>query len=152
MRKITKDVVLKRIKSNGVKAKKVKPLETDSDIVEKYLGVPKFKEKKATKENKTGSATGLAWTSMGGDILNIEVSVMPGKEKLTLTGQLGDVMKESAFAALSLLITHSVLSPKTFSTIKRYIYISQGANPKDAVCWNYTCLLSHNGTDRQMLR
>lgn len=134
MRKITKDVVLKRIKSNGAKIKKIKVVEADGEIVEKYLGVPKFKERKLAKENKTGSATGLAWTSMGGDILNIEVSVMPGKEKLTLTGQLGDVMKESAFAALSFIRSNSQHFglPKTFYNNKEiHIHIPEGAIPKD---------------------
>src|SRR3990172_2793899 len=134
MRKITKDVVLKRIKSNGVKANAHKPVSADDEIIEKYLGVPKFKEKKAQKEDKTGSATGLAWTSMGGDILNIEVSVMPGKEKLTLTGQLGDVMKESAFAALTFIRSNSGKFglPKKFFTNKEiHIHIPEGAIPKD---------------------
>jgi len=91
-------------------------------------------EKKAQKEDKTGSATGLAWTSMGGDILNIEVSVMPGKEKLTLTGQLGDVMKESAFAALTFIRSNSGKFglPKKFFTNKEiHIHIPEGAIPKD---------------------
>jgi len=134
MRKITKDVVLKRIKSNGVRAKAHKPLTTDDEIVEKYLGVPKFKEKKAQIEDKSGSATGLAWTSMGGDILNIEVSVMPGKEKLTLTGQLGDVMKESAFAALTFIRSNSGkfgLQKNFFNNKEVHIHIPEGAIPKD---------------------
>src|SRR6185295_8425721 len=74
MRKITKDIVLKRVK---VKNKKTKPdvFKVKAEDVEKYLGVPKFKEKMSDKKDKVGSVVGLAWTSMGGDILNIEVSV-----------------------------------------------------------------------------
>ncbi len=134
MRKITKDVVLKRVKSNGVKAKSFMAIETNNTIIEQYLGVPKFMEKKAQKDDRLGSATGLAWTSMGGDILNIEVSVMQGREKLTLTGQLGDVMKESAFAALSFIRSNSdkFRLPKNFFRNKEvHIHIPEGAIPKD---------------------
>jgi ATP-dependent Lon protease len=134
MRKITKDVVLKRVKSNGSERKKNRALTVDSDIIEKYLGVPKFKEKKTQKGDKVGSVTGLAWTSVGGDILNIEVSVMPGNKKLTLTGQLGDVMKESAFAGLSFIRSHSGkfgLSNSFFSNKEIHVHIPEGAIPKD---------------------
>ena len=134
MRKITKDVVLTRVKTNGAKSKKNIALTVDGDIIEKYLGVPKFKEKKAQKGDKVGSVTGLAWTSMGGDILNIEVSVMPGNKKLTLTGQLGDVMKESASAALSFIRSHSGkfgLSNSFYNNKEIHIHIPEGAIPKD---------------------
>ncbi|HEY3250009.1 MAG TPA: endopeptidase La [Ignavibacteria bacterium] len=135
MRKITKDVVLKRIKSNGEKTKSHKALKVNDEIVEKYLGVPKFKGKRPlVDEDKVGSATGLAWTSLGGEILNIEVSVMTGKEKLTLTGQLGDVMKESAFAALSFIRSNSEkfgLSKTFFNNKEVHIHIPEGAIPKD---------------------
>jgi ATP-dependent Lon protease len=136
MRKITKDIVLKRVKSNGVKAKKnVYPVfKVTDDDVEKYLGVPKFKEKPADRKDKIGSVVGLAWTSMGGDILNIEVSVMHGKEKLTLTGQLGDIMKESAQAGLSFLRSNAKslgLSNTFFTNKEIHIHIPEGAIPKD---------------------
>ncbi|MCI0449597.1 MAG: endopeptidase La [Chlorobi bacterium] len=134
MRKITKELVLKKVKVNGVKQKKSEALKITGELVEKYLGVPKFKEKRADKEDKVGSAVGLAWTSMGGDILDIEVSVMPGKEKLTLTGQLGDVMKESAFAGLSYIRSNAKkfgLTNSFFSNKEVHIHIPEGAIPKD---------------------
>jgi len=137
LRKITRDIVLKRIKSNGTPSKKAKPekiLNISGDDIEKYLGVPKFKEKVADKVDKIGSATGLAWTSMGGDILNIEATVMPGKERLTLTGQLGDVMKESAMAALSYIRSNSKkfgIKPTSFANKEIHIHIPEGAIPKD---------------------
>lgn len=135
MRKITKEIVLKRNKQNGSakKSAAVKMVITPA-LVEKYLGVPKFKEKQADKEDKIGSAVGLAWTSMGGDILDIEVSVMAGKEKLTLTGQLGDVMKESAFAGFSFIRSNAGkfgLANNFFSNKEIHIHIPEGAIPKD---------------------
>jgi ATP-dependent Lon protease len=134
MRKITKEVVLKKYKSNGSAAKKSTTLKVTGEVVEKYLGVPKFKEKKADKEDKVGSVNGLAWTSMGGDILDIDVTVMSGNKKLTLTGQLGDVMKESAFAGLSFIRSHSKqfgLNSNFFNNKEIHIHIPEGAIPKD---------------------
>jgi ATP-dependent Lon protease len=134
MRKITKEVVLKKYKSHGSASKKSTTLKVTGEIVEKYLGVPKFKEKKADKEDKVGSVNGLAWTSMGGDILDIDVTVMSGNKKLTLTGQLGDVMKESAFAGLSFIRSHSKqfgLNSNFFNNKEIHIHIPEGAIPKD---------------------
>ncbi|MEO8514290.1 MAG: endopeptidase La [Ignavibacteria bacterium] len=134
MRKITKEIVLHKIKTNDAPEKKKKPLDINSEFIEKYLGVPKFKEKQADKEDKVGNAVGLAWTSMGGDILDIEVSVMPGKEKLTLTGQLGDVMKESALAGFTFIRSNSKkfgLSGNFFNGKEIHIHIPEGGIPKD---------------------
>lgn len=135
MRKITKKIVLDKVKTNGsIKKKKSDTVNVNGEIVEKYLGVPKFKEKQADKEDKIGSAVGLAWTSMGGDILDIEVSVMPGKEKLTLTGQLGDVMKESALAGFTYIRSNSKkfgLAANFFNNKEIHIHIPEGAIPKD---------------------
>lgn len=145
MRKITKELVLKKVKSNGAKEKKPVPLKVNGEIVEKYLGVPKFKEKKADKEDKVGSINGLAWTSMGGDILDIDVTVMPGTKKLTLTGQLGDVMKESAFAGLSFIRSHAKkfgLSNTFFNNKEIHIHIPEGAIPKDGPSAGITMTLA----------
>lgn len=140
MRKITKELVLSKIKTggdpkqNGAKHKRTETMKITSVLVEKYLGVPKFKEKRADKEDKIGSAVGLAWTSMGGDILDIEVSVMPGKEKLTLTGQLGDVMKESALAGFSFIRSNAKkfgLANNFFNNKEIHIHIPEGGIPKD---------------------
>ena len=135
MRKITKEIVLKRMNGKAGKKDKKKVLfKVTPEDIEKYLGIPKFKEKIADKEDKIGSAVGLAWTSMGGDILDIEVSVMPGKEKLTLTGQLGDVMKESALAGLSYIRSNSKklgINSSFFANKEIHIHIPEGAIPKD---------------------
>ncbi|MCB0732197.1 MAG: endopeptidase La, partial [Ignavibacteriae bacterium] len=98
-RKTAKEIVINRHKK--VQTKKKSQFVIDDKKVEKYLGVPKFRAQKSKREAKVGSVTGLAWTSVGGDILNVEVTIMSGTGKLTLTGQLGDVMKESAQASLS---------------------------------------------------
>ena len=106
----------------------------DEKKVEEYLKVPKFKFKKEDLEPKVGVAVGLAWTSVGGDTMPIEVSIMPGQEKLTLTGQLGEVMKESAKAALSFIRSNfkELKVPKNFFHRKEiHIHIPEGAIPKD---------------------
>jgi ATP-dependent Lon protease len=84
-----------------------KRVNVTDKVVEEMLGKPRFRYGLAEEENQIGAATGLAYTSAGGDTLSIEVSVVPGKGKLTLTGKLGDVMKESAQAAFSYIRSRS---------------------------------------------
>ena len=84
-------------------AKSLKSIEVDSKNLEKYLGVRRVDFGRAEEDNEIGMVTGLAWTEAGGDLLQIECTLMPGKGQLILTGQLGDVMKESASAALSVV-------------------------------------------------
>ena len=100
----------------------------------KYLGVPKFLPEEEIKKDEVGVTTGLAWTAAGGDIIYIESTIMKGKGSLTLTGQLGDVMKESAHAALSYIRTRakSLKIPNTtFSSNDIHIHVPAGAIPKD---------------------
>ncbi len=102
--------------------------------LEKYLGIPHYTEKEIPSGLLTGVATGLAWTSFGGDILRIEVGFMPGTGKLTLTGQLGDVMKESAQIALSYarnLVRILPLKKSFFNEMDVHIHVPEGAIPKD---------------------
>ncbi len=102
--------------------------------VETYLGIPKFTESEIEKKLTVGVVTGLAWTEAGGEILNIEVTLMPGKGELILTGQLGDVMQESAKIALSFARTRSRLldlGNDFFSTIDIHVHVPEGAIPKD---------------------
>lgn len=106
----------------------------DNVAIEKYLKSPKFKEKESINEDKIGVATGMAWTQVGGDVMPVEVSIMPGAEKLTLTGKLGDVMKESAQAALSYVRSNfrALQVPKDFYSQKEiHIHVPEGAIPKD---------------------
>ncbi len=100
----------------------------------KSLGVPKFLPEAEQEKDEVGMATGLAWTETGGDVLYVEVTVMKGKGQLTLTGHLGDVMKESAQAALSYVRSREKLlgiSPDIFSKIDLHIHVPAGAIPKD---------------------
>jgi ATP-dependent Lon protease len=106
----------------------------DEERIEHYLKSPRFKDKKELLEDKVGVVTGLAWTSVGGDTLPIEVTIMPGTEKLTLTGKLGDVMKESAMAAFSFLRSNFeyLKLKENFAKNKEiHIHVPEGAIQKD---------------------
>ncbi len=100
----------------------------------KYLGVPKFLPEEEMKNDEVGVATGLAWTETGGDIIYIEATTMKGKGNITLTGQLGDVMKESAHAALSYVRSKAAklgISNDVFAENDIHIHVPAGAIPKD---------------------
>ena len=102
--------------------------------VEALLGVPRYKERKVLSEDQVGISVGLAWTQNGGDILLIEASLMPGKGDFILTGQMGDVMQESARAALSYLRGHARdygLDPGFMEKKDVHIHIPEGSVPKD---------------------
>jgi ATP-dependent Lon protease len=113
---------------------KVKKYTITASNLNKYLGVPKYLPEEEIKKDEVGVSTGLAWTEAGGDIIYIESSIMKGKGGLTLTGQLGDVMKESAHAALSYIRSRAKklgLSSTVFSTNDIHIHVPAGAIPKD---------------------
>ena len=100
----------------------------------KYLGIPKFSKDVERKESEVGVATGLAWTEFGGELLNIEVITTPGTGKVALTGKLGDVMKESAQAALSYVRQRSAelgLPKNFYQKVDLHLHIPEGAIPKD---------------------
>lgn len=100
----------------------------------KYLGVPKFLPEEEIEKDEIGVATGLAWTEAGGDIIYIEATIMKGKGHLTLTGHLGDVMKESAHAALSYIRSKAKtlgINNDIFSKNDIHIHVPAGATPKD---------------------
>ncbi|MFC0469445.1 endopeptidase La [Halalkalibacter kiskunsagensis] len=102
--------------------------------VEEMLGKPRFRYGLAEVEDQIGAATGLAYTTVGGDTLSIEVSLAPGKGKLTLTGKLGDVMKESAQAAFSYIRSRSEelnIDPSFHEKNDIHIHVPEGATPKD---------------------
>lgn len=113
---------------------KDKKLKVTSQNLEKYLGKPKFREDKANEKDDIGIVRGLAWTSVGGDTLQIEVNVMPGDGKLELTGKLGDVMKESAKTGLSYIRSIApeyAIDSAYFKEHDFHIHIPEGAVPKD---------------------
>ncbi len=111
------------------------PYSVSSAMLEKYLGPPKFlPESELDASGEPGLVVGLAWTELGGELLQIETSILPGKGKLLLTGQLGEVMKESAQAALSYCRSRAKelgVAPEYFDTVDIHIHVPAGAIPKD---------------------
>jgi ATP-dependent Lon protease len=106
----------------------------DEGQVKDYLGSPRFYQEEARKELPAGVATGMAWTEMGGEILFIEASLLPGGSGLTITGQLGEIMQESARAARSYLWSHADefgISPEMFKSYGVHLHVPAGAIPKD---------------------
>jgi len=109
-------------------------IHVNSQGVEKYLGPPKFRYGKGEEQNQIGLANGLAWTETGGELLTTEVTVMPGKGNLTITGKLGDVMQESAQAAMSYVRSRAErlgLEKNFYQRLDTHIHIPEGAIPKD---------------------
>lgn len=119
-----------RNKAEGIKP----PFTINAEAVHKLLGVPRFLDEELEQDMQPGVAIGLAWTPVGGEILHIEVSTMPGKGALLLTGQLGDVMKESAQAAVSYARAHAKelgVKPDFRDNLDIHIHVPAGATPKD---------------------
>ncbi len=102
--------------------------------VQKYLGIPKFKFGEIDETDSIGAATGLAWTEVGGELLTIEVSIVPGKGNFTVTGKLGEVMQESAQAAMSYVRSRAEqlgLERFFYQKVDTHIHVPEGATPKD---------------------
>ncbi len=130
-RKVAKEIVLDRQKNGGQRRRKHVRL-TDK-AVEKILGVPRYRMRHPGAK-RVGSVIGLAWTSVGGSILSVDATIMSGAEKLTLTGQIGEVMQESAQAALSYIRSHmkDLGIPETFFQKKEiHIHLPEGSIHKD---------------------
>ena len=106
----------------------------DAAEVKKLLGAPRFLPDEGLSEEEVGAVTGLAWTAVGGTTLTVEATVMPGKGEVRLTGKLGDVMKESALAAISFIRAHAEkygIPEEKFQTSDIHIHVPEGATPKD---------------------
>ena len=124
-RKIAKEVAQKDVSAK---------IKISANSINRYLGIPKFHYGKTEEKDKIGLVTGLAWTSVGGELLQVEAIVMPGKGKLDLTGTLGDVMKESAQAALSYVRARGrkLGLPDDFhEKVDIHVHVPEGATPKD---------------------
>lgn len=128
-RKVAKKIVARRAKGGDLSQ-----ITINVKRVHELLGVEKYTDRGPERKDKIGSVNGLAWTSTGGSILQIDVARMPGKQKFTLTGQLGDVMKESAQAALTFIRSQNErfeLPADFFDKNELHIHIPEGAIPKD---------------------
>ncbi len=112
----------------------VKTVSVGPDKVESYLGVPRFRHGEAEQEAAVGVVTGLAWTEVGGELLTIEAVKLPGKGRMTVTGNLKDVMKESISAAASYVRSRAIdfgIEPPTFDKRDIHVHVPEGATPKD---------------------
>ncbi|MFA6230531.1 MAG: endopeptidase La [Rhodanobacter sp.] len=150
-RKVVKELTLAEVRkaktkslpaktAKAAKAAKAKPkpdsgrLNVDSSNLEQFLGVRRFDFGRKELQNEVGLVTGLAWTQVGGELLSIEASVVPGKGRLVHTGQLGDVMKESIQAALSVVRARADqlgIDPDFHQKLDLHIHVPEGATPKD---------------------
>ena len=129
-RKVVKEIALAGPRKNG------KPLSMSvtPKNLDKYLGVQRYDFGRAEQESEVGLVTGLAWTEVGGDLLQIEATLLPGKGQLILTGQLGDVMQESVKAAYSVVRSRSErlgLDTEFHSKFDTHVHVPEGATPKD---------------------
>ena len=124
LRKVLKNIIIKKKRSSSISKRNI----------ENYLGVKKFKYGEIESKPLTGVCTGLAWTEVGGELLQIESVIMPGKGKALYTGKLGEVMKESVQAAQSFVSSNAVkfgISPHVFDKYDIHVHVPEGATPKD---------------------
>jgi len=132
-RKVVKEIALAGPQP-ARKKKKGALVQVSSKNLDKYSGVRRFDFGRAEEQNEVGLVTGLAWTEVGGDLLQIEVALVPGKGLLTLTGQLGDVMKESAAAAMSVVRARATALGIDAEYLQKHdvhLHVPDGATPKD---------------------
>ena len=125
IRKATKEIVMDT---------KVKSIKMTAKNLEKYAGVKRYRYGELEDEDKVGVTTGLAWTEVGGEILQIEAVMVPGKGRMTITGKLGDVMKESIQAANSFVQSRATqfgIKPPIFQKKDIHVHVPEGATPKD---------------------
>jgi len=114
--------------------KKTKSVKITPDNLSDYLGVPRFRYGRAESEDQVGVVTGLAWTEVGGELLTIEGVMMPGKGRMTVTGNLKEVMKESISAAASYVRSRAIdfgIEPPLFDKKDIHVHVPEGATPKD---------------------
>ena len=126
--------ICRKVARHVVKTQTDKMVRVTEQSVAKYLGPPKFKKTEIEEEDQVGMATGMAWTQVGGELLFVETLTMPGRGNVTVTGKLGDVMKESAQAAISFVRSRADLlniDNKFHRKLDLHIHIPEGAIPKD---------------------
>lgn len=131
---VCRKAALEILKQKSGKESEKKCIRVNSKLLEKYLGKPNYSVDMANEKDDVGIVRGLAWTSVGGDTLQIEVNIMPGKGEIELTGKLGDVMKESAMTGISYIRSIAPkykVAPEFFKEHDFHIHIPEGAVPKD---------------------
>ncbi len=141
----TLDGIARKVAVSIVKKGTEAVQQVTKENLDRYLGVPKFKYGKQEEQNQVGTTTGLAWTEMGGELLVIETAIVPGRGRLIITGKLGDVMQESAQAAMMYVRSRSRLLglPKDFySKVDIHIHVPEGAIPKDGPSAGVTMVTS----------
>lgn len=136
VRNLERDIanVCRKVVKEILTSAKISKVNVTSRNIGKYLGVKKFRYGLAETEDRVGQVTGLAWTSVGGELLTIEASVVPGKGKLLQTGQLGEVMQESIHAAMTVVREHTKdfgVSDDYFDKHDIHVHVPEGATPKD---------------------
>ncbi|MDR3443382.1 MAG: endopeptidase La [Legionella sp.] len=136
VRNLERDIasVCRKVVKEILSSKKPKKLTVTLNNIEKYLGVKKFRYGLAEEFDQVGQVTGLAWTSVGGELLTIEASMMPGKGKVTHTGQLGEVMQESIHAAMTVVRSRAKklgLPDDFYEKNDFHVHVPEGATPKD---------------------
>jgi ATP-dependent Lon protease len=126
--------IFRKVARKVVQEGKTFHVEIEPANLSEFLGIPRYRASRQEERNEIGTATGLAWTEVGGEILPIEVTLMPGKGALTLTGKLGDVMQESARAAMSFVRSRAEeygIEPGFNRRVDIHIHVPEGAIPKD---------------------
>ncbi len=136
VRNLERDIasVCRKVVKDILSSKKPKKMTVTLNNIEKYLGVKKFRYGLAEEFDQVGQVTGLAWTSVGGELLTIEASMIPGKGKVTHTGQLGEVMQESIHAAMTVVRSRAKklgLADDFYDKNDFHIHVPEGATPKD---------------------
>jgi ATP-dependent Lon protease len=151
--------ICRKIARKLVKNKELETFQISSKTAMKFLGVPRYKRGELEEKDLIGLVTGLAWTQVGGELLSIETLIVPGKGKQLLTGKLGDVMKESAQAAVSYVRSRAQvlkIYEKFYEEYDIHIHIPEGAIPKDgpsagiAMCTSLVSALTHKPVDRSI--
>jgi ATP-dependent Lon protease len=151
--------ICRKVAREIVKHDKIKTVRVTDAAIGKYLGPPRFRSTEIEDKDQVGMVTGMAWTQVGGELLFVETLTMPGKGQVTVTGKLGDVMKESAQAAVSFVRSraeHLGIDPKFYRKLDLHIHIPEGAIPKDgpsagiAMCTSVVSALTRRAAHRDV--
>jgi ATP-dependent Lon protease len=151
--------VCRKVARHIVKNESEKQVKVSEAAVTKYLGPTRFKKTEIEEQDQIGMATGMAWTQVGGELLFVETLTMPGRGQVTVTGKLGDVMKESAQAAVSYVRSRAdqlQIDEKFYRKLDLHIHIPEGAIPKDgpsagiAMCTSVISALSKRASRREV--